>query len=224
MEPVKFKKAKAELGPLREFMDFVNRQVGVYCDCLSSFRGNKVRIERQIPRVQRPAGRRVDQGRPVIVWASLEDPTSPDIIHHRIVRADEFIAANTEAGFNEQQVCRSIIVFMFAYWDEEVRPRIATIRGVRPNDIMIDEFGDLRILRKCIVHEQGHLPASEHAKLKVLAKLCHPDADISFSHDEMHRLFVHVKQGIARLILQYAGDMPGAPKASDIVGIAIQKP
>jgi hypothetical protein len=35
-------KALAELDVLRGFIDFVNRQVGVYCDCLSSFYGNKV--------------------------------------------------------------------------------------------------------------------------------------------------------------------------------------
>jgi hypothetical protein len=59
------------------------------------------------------------------MWASLEDPASPDVIHHRITRADDFIAENAEAGFNEQQVCWSVIVFVFAYWDEEIRPQIA---------------------------------------------------------------------------------------------------
>ena len=44
-------KALAELEVLRGFIDFVNRQIGVYCDCLSSFQGNKVRIERQVARV-----------------------------------------------------------------------------------------------------------------------------------------------------------------------------
>jgi hypothetical protein len=47
-------KALAELDVLRGFIDFVNRQVGVYCDCLSSFYGNKVRVERQVARVTRP--------------------------------------------------------------------------------------------------------------------------------------------------------------------------
>ncbi|MGH9547752.1 MAG: hypothetical protein ACRD3W_00190, partial [Terriglobales bacterium] len=110
------KKAKEELPFLRAFIDFVNQQVGVYCDCLASFDGNKVRIERQIPRVQHPSGRRVESGRPVVVYASVEDLASPDVIHHRIIRADKFISANSEAGFNEQQLCWSIIVFIFAYW------------------------------------------------------------------------------------------------------------
>lgn len=224
MDRTEFDKAKAELWILRSFIDFVNRQVGVYGDCLSSFNGNKVRVERQIPRVQRPAGRRIEQGRQVIVWASVEDPSSPDVIHHRTIRADEFVAANSEAGFNEQQVCWSIIVFTFAYWDEEIRPKIAAIRGVKPNDVMIDELGDLRMLRKSIVHDGGHLSVACHTKLKVMASLCKPDASITFTHDQMHKLFVHIKQGIGRLILEYTGNLPGAPQASEIVGIAIQNP
>lgn len=143
-------KATAELDVLRRFIDFVNCQVGVYCDCLSSFYGNKVRVERQVARVTRPASRRFENGQTVITWASLEDPTRPDVIHHRIIRADEFITMNSEAGFNEQQVCWSIIVFMFAYWDEEIRPQIANIRGVEPNDVQIDAFGDLRICGRAL--------------------------------------------------------------------------
>src|ERR1700733_9702746 len=123
--PIDFEKISAELDVLRDFIDFVNRQVGVYCDCLAGFQGNKVRIERQVARVNRPVSRCVENGQPVIVWASVEDPTRPDMIHHRIVRADEFVGANTEAGFNEQQVWWSIIVFIYAYWDDEIRPQIA---------------------------------------------------------------------------------------------------
>jgi hypothetical protein len=44
-------------------------------------------------------------GRPVILYTSVEDPHSPDVIHHRIIKADDFITANAEAGFNEQQIC-----------------------------------------------------------------------------------------------------------------------
>lgn len=51
---------------------------------------------------------------------------------------------NAEAGFNEQHVCWSIIVFLFAYRDEQVRPEIAAVRGVEPNDVKVDALGDLR--------------------------------------------------------------------------------
>jgi hypothetical protein len=214
-------KAVAELDVLRGFIDFVNRQVGVYCDCLAGFQGNKVRIERQIPRVQRPTSRRIEAGQPVIVWASVEDPARPDVLHHRITRAEDFVSANAEAGFNEQQICWSIIVFIFAYWDEEIRPRIAKIRGVKSDDVKIDALGDLRLLRRSIIHNGGVISAADHAKLKVMAALCVPGATLTLTHDQMHKVFVHIKQAIASLILEYTGHLPGAPQATDIVDIGI---
>jgi hypothetical protein len=224
MDKIDFDKAMAELPILRLFIDFVNNQVGVYCDCMSSFRGNKVRIERQKARINRPSGTRIENERPVIMRTSVEDPSSPDVIHQRVIKADDFIAANAEAGFNHQQVRWAIIVFTFAYWDEEIRPQIARVRGVKSDEVKLDELGDLRILRKNIVHNGGVLPASAYANLKVMKPLVQPDQKITLTHDQMHKVFVHVKQAIAKLILEYTGNLPGAPKASEIVGIAIQNP
>jgi hypothetical protein len=214
-----FDKARAELPILRNFIDFVNRQIGVYCDCLAGFKGNKVRIERQIPRAQRPVGRKINEGRPVIVYASVEDPTSPDVIHHRIIRADDFIKANAESGFNEQQMCWSIVVFMLANLEDNIRPQIARARGVHPSDVVLDELGDLRILRNSIVHDAGTISAAEHDKLKVMSTLCRPGERIVLAHAQMNQLFIHVKQAIGKLILDYTGSLPGAPKASEIVGM-----
>jgi hypothetical protein len=216
-------KAAAEATILRGFIDFVNRQVGVYCDCLAGFQGNKVRIERQVARVNHPVSRRIEHGQPVIVWASVEDPTHPDVIHHRIIRADEFITANSEAGFNEQQVCWSIIVFIYAYWDEEIRQQIAKIRGVEKDEVRVDAFGDLRILRRCIVHDGGVLKATDHAKLNVLNGICQANTKISPTHDQMHKIFLAVKSAIGRLILEYTAHLAGAPKPEDIVDIGIQR-
>jgi len=53
-------------------------------------------------------------------------------------------------------------VFAFAYWDEEVRPQIACIRGVQPNAVQLDAMGDLRIIRKAIIHNSGVVSAAEH--------------------------------------------------------------
>lgn len=216
-------KIQAELDILRGYIDFVNRQVGVYCDCLAGFEGNKVRIERQMPRVQRPVSRKIKDGQPVIVWASVEDPSRPDILHHRIIRADDFASTNAEAGFNEQQICWSIIVFLFAYWDEEIRPQLARVRGVSPNDIKVDAMGDLRQLRKSIVHNGGIISAADHAKLKVMGELCQPDTKIAFMHDEMHKLFALVKQAIGGIILEHTGHLPGAPDPGGIVDVAISR-
>jgi hypothetical protein len=216
-------KVVKELEVLHGFIDMVNSQIGVYMDCLTSFEGNKVRIERQMARVLRASGRRTDDDHsPVITYASLADPDRPDAIHHRIVRAKDFVASNAEAGFNEQQVCWSIIVFLFAYWDDEIRPQIAAIRGMSKDDIKVNALGDLRVLRNCIVHDKGIISAAKHAKLLTMSAIVAPDQRIAPSHDQMHTLFVLVKQAIAEMIMTYMGHLPGAPDPSDIKAIAIE--
>lgn len=136
----RLKAITTRLAVLRSFIDFVNRQVGVYCDCLAGFQGNKVRVERQMPRLQRPTSHKIEDGQPVITYVSVEDPSGPDVLHHRIIRADEFINVNSEAAYNEQQICWAIVVFIFTYWDAEIRPQIARIRGVAPNEVKLDEM------------------------------------------------------------------------------------
>ena len=113
-------------------------------------------------------------------------------------------------------------MFLFAYWDEEVRPHIAAVRGVKPNDVQVDALGDLRILRNGIVHNAGVLAAADHAKLKAISDVCKPDEKISLTHGQMHKVFVEVKKAIGNLILEYTGHLPEAPKPGEIVEVAVQ--
>jgi len=111
---------------------------------------------------------------------------------------------------------------MFACWEEEVRPQIAAVRGIEFDDVRVDALGDLRLIRNSIIHEKGVLSSTDHAKLKKMASLLKPKEKITLTHDEMHKLFIAVKQAIAEIILSYTGDLPGAPDPSQIVDVAIQ--
>lgn len=217
-----FDKATAELPILRDFIDFVNKQSSVYMDCLNGFEGNTVRIERQVARLTRPVRKELRDGQEVVIWDSMEDPSRPNVIRSSIRKSSTYLADNAEAGFNEQQICWAIIVFLFAHWDEEVRPAIAKVRRISPNDIKLDAMGDLRILRKAIVHAKGIVTAQEHAKLKKMGGLTKPGEKLELSHDQMHKVFVLIKNAIGEIILHYTGDLPGAPSLEDIVGVAIQ--
>lgn len=212
------------LEALREFIDFVNHQVGVYMDALAGFAGNKARIEFQVARVLRKSQQRKDDdGINVVVWSSFEDPGSPDVIHNRITRATDYIAYNSVAGFNEQQHVRAIIVMLFSFWDEEIRPRLARGKNLDSHDIKVDALGDLRILRHAIIHNKGILSVGAHTKLKVMKGVFIPNSAIIVSHDQMHKMFVFVKQGIAALILEHTGQRPGSPQISEIADLAIQR-
>ena len=112
---------------------------------------------------------------------------------------------------------------IFAFWNEEIRPRLARCKNIDPNEIKVDALGDLRLLRHAIIHNKGVFSRSAQAKLKVMKDLFAPDAEIVVSHDDMHSLFSALKQGVAVLILDHTGPKPGTPDVTQIVDVAIQR-
>jgi len=208
---------------IRGYIDFVNRQVGVYMDALAGFAGHHTRIERQIHRVNRPVSSHIDNtGQRVVVWASYEDSTQPGIIHNRIIRAKDYIAANSEGGSNEQQHSQAILVFLFAYWEEEIRPRLASLRNVEPEEIRSDIMGDLRILRNVILHAKGIMRSEEYKKLKKLTKMFTIDQPVHIPYENMHGIFVLIKQDCARMLYELWGVKDPLIKPCEIKDIAIQ--
>jgi len=209
---------------IREYIDFVNQQVGAYMDALAGFAGHYVRVERQVHRVNRPVRSEIDSaGEQVVVWASYEDPTKPDVIHNRIIRAQDYLAANAEGGSNEQQHAKAIVVFLFTYWEDEIRPRLATAKGVTVHKIQCDAMGDLRILRNVILHAKSIMRSDKHAELRKLGELFSVDQPIHLSYESMQKIFVVVKQDCGRLLLEWLGVKEAPIQPEEIVDIAIQK-
>lgn len=209
---------------VREYIDFVNEQVGAYMDALAGFAGHHARVSRQIYRVNRPVSTRApDQtGAPTIVWASYEDPSKPDIIHNQIIRSDEYLEANRPGGKNEQQHSRSILIFLYTYWEDEIRPRLARAKGVELNDIQSDIMGDLRTLRNVILHSKGVIRPDKHGSLRLLGDMFEVDKELEFTYEGMHRVFVLVKQECARLLFRWLGVEAGPVKSDDLTDVAIQ--
>lgn len=209
---------------VREYISFVNEQVGMYMDALGGFAGHHARVERQIHRASRPSKVRKDEkGELVVVWASYEDPTKPDVIHNRIIRAADYLAANSPGGSNEQKHARAIIVFLFTYWEEEIRPRLARARGVQIKGIRSDVMGDMRVLRNVILHSKSILRPEKHKELKKLGGLFDIDQMLHLSYEVMHQIFIFIKQDCARLMFEWL-DIKDSPITPDeIRDVAIQR-
>ena len=209
---------------IRSYIDFVNAQVGVYMDALAGFAGHRTRVERQVHRVNRPSGTKKNKdGNNVVVWASYEDPTQPDIIHNRIIRANDYIQANSPHGSNERQHSQAILIFLFIYWEDEIRPRLAASVNKETKDIRSDIMGDLRIVRNVILHSNGVIRANKYKELKKLADMFTIDEPLHPSYDHMHKIFVFIKQDCARLLFEYLGTEPPGFTHEDLVDVAIQK-
>ncbi len=209
---------------IREYISFVNQQVGVYMDALAGFAGHYARVERQVHRGNRPVSVGIDStGQGVVVWASYEDATKPDIIHNRIIRAADYLAANATGGSNEQQHAKAILLFLFTYWEDEIRPRLATAKGVSVQEIRSDVMGDLRIVRNVILHAKSVMRSGRHSDLKRLGELFAVDQPLRLSYESMHKIFVLVKQECGRLLLEWLGVKDAPIQPEEIVDIAVQK-
>lgn len=195
---------------VREFIDFVNLQVGVYMNSIAGFSGAKIQMERQAARVLRAQSRKKNaRGDQVITHQSFEDPRSPDVIHSRIVTAENFIQENSPSGINQRQLSYSILVFIFTYWEDEIRPRLAEAAGVETKDVKSEIMGDLRCIRNSILHTKGVFTPEWHGKLVVLKDYFTAGQQIQISYELMHQIFVKIKQGCAKLIFGWLSVDPG---------------
>ncbi len=205
---------------IHEYIEFVNEQIGMYMDALAGYAGHCVRIERQVARILRASHKEGD----VIVYASYVDPTRPDVIHNRIVRADDYIAANSKGGSNEQQHACAIIVFLYTYWEKETRPRLAKILNVDVGEIRSKVMGDLRLVRNAIIHTKRVFRQDDYKKLEILKDLFEPDKRIHLSYDSMHKIFGFVKNSLGGMLLTYYGGVENAPiDLAEIIDVAIPK-
>ena len=191
---------------IREYIDFVNRQVGVYMDAMAGFENIKLKIERQVHRVNRRTKMAINEaGERVMVWSSFEDPSQPDIIHSQIVRANKYIAANSSGGANERQHSQAILVFLVAYWESSVRPRLAQARGVETNKIESNVMGDLTIVRNAILHSKAVIKSKEYKRLKSLSDILEEEQEIFVPYENMHKVFYKIKQDLAGLLFDWLG-------------------
>lgn len=206
----------------RAFIDFVNVQVGAYMDACSGFAKNKSVVERQVHRDIRPDGtKRGTKGAPRVMMTAVEDPTQPDVLMHRIVLVSEYTAANSVGGSNEQHHARAAITFLYAYWDEEVRPALAHALEVPTEEIMSDIFGDLRLIRHAVLHNKGALTKTAFHRLKLIGEHFKPDDVVSLPNATMHRIFALIKQDMAQRVIIDSG-LQGEDTA-DIIDVAIQR-
>jgi hypothetical protein len=209
---------------IREYIDFVNQQVGVYMDAIAGFAGHYARVERQVCRVMRKSKLKNSDEQPV-VWASYEDPSKPDIIHNRIIRSNEYLSSNSVDGSNTQQHSQAILVFLFTYWDYEIRPRLAKSMNIAVNGIESDIMGDLRIIRNVILHSKGIIRHDKHKGLKLLGDMFAVDQPVYISYYNIHKIFILIKQDCARLLFEWLG-IRNSPnlKPEEFVDVALQMP
>lgn len=206
----------------KEFIAFVNRQKGVYVDACAGFAENKRVVGRQAFRVMKEGGYKSDEpGKQVVLHTWAHDESHPDNVTNHITLASSFTEANSIHGSNSQQVCKSIVVFIFAYWDEEVRPKLARSICVANKQIRSDIMGDIRLLRNDILHNKSVMSEESHRRLTTIAELFVPGQPIVFYHSTMNEIFKKINRGVAYMLRDCIG-MQLPPDADKIISLAIR--
>ena len=208
---------------IQDYLDFTNRQLGAYMDALSGFEGNRRVIEYQTARVQRPVGSRVDDhGTTVMMYASVEDSSQPDVIHHRIIRAQDYLAANASGGTNEQQYVQAVLVFLFTHWELETRPCLAAAKPCNVNEIRADIMGDLRLLRNVILHAKGVIQEDKLIAMKKVGPWLEVGKSLHITSEQMKQIFQWIHQACALLLFEWLGMKDAKGQSEKIVTLALE--
>jgi len=208
---------------IRDFIDFINGQEGMYIDALAGFKGHYTETERQVNRELTRVGVRASHGvKPTVIWVSYEDPSKPDVIHHSILRVKDYLAANSPEGSNEQQHAQSILVFIYTYWELETRPRLALAQGCKPEEIKADIMGDLRLLRNAILHAKGVIRADSLRGMKKLTPWLIVDQPFQANSERMKQIFVWLHQACALIMFTWLKLPDAEAQAAGIVKLALQ--
>lgn len=203
------------LNIIREYILFVNQQVGVYLDALAGFEGHHVNITHQVHRENRPTGARFNEkSEKIVVWSVFEDSSQPDVIVSTTRRAKDFLAANAKDGTNIQQHSQAILVFIYAYWEAEIRPRLILAEQAEVNS---DFMGDLRHVRHAILHHKEimRFDKNKNYEFKILGNMFPLNQHIYIPIENMKKIFELIKQDCAKIL--------ELPEAEVIKDLAIQR-
>ncbi|MBA7698837.1 hypothetical protein ES703_107519 [subsurface metagenome] len=113
-------------------------------------------------------------------------------------------------------------MFLFTFWEEEIRPRLAALRNVDVREIKSDIMGDLRVLRNVILHSKGILRPDKFKDLKKVSDMFVENEAVRVPYENMHKIFVLIKQDCARMLFEWLGIPNPEVKPEEIKDFAIQ--
>jgi len=144
-----------------EFYSVVDSIYGVYLD---STRGFHLVKEQQIT-AQKQALQMLKLTQPELV--NIEyldkrpttygrgDPNKPQHVKLHTCTQAELKGRNEEGGANQKFIANMCLVSIYQYWDDHYRKEIAVVLGKDKNDLQSDIMGDIRLLRRSIIHHEA---------------------------------------------------------------------
>jgi len=119
-------------------------------------------------------------------------PNLPNSIELYRCTQGEYKERNSEKGTNSRFIGNMCIIAIYQYWEDYFRQKIANLLSMASrNELTSDIMGDLRILRRSIIHHRG-IALREVENCKLLRWFKQGD-DIFIDKDMMQHVVFQVK-------------------------------
>jgi len=126
------------------------------------------------------------------------DPNLPNSIELYRCTQGEYKERNSEKGINSRSVGNMCVIAIYQYWEDYFRQKIANLLNrTNKNELASDIMGDLKILRRSIIHHRG-IALKEVENCKLLRWFKEGD-DIFIDKDMMKDIIFQVKSYLRAL-------------------------
>lgn len=96
------------------------------------------------------------------------DPNLPESRTYASWRTSTALQQIVHDGPVDMRLGRQWLVALYAAWEHEYRPRLATAHGVNLDSVVVPMFGDLRLLRHDILHCRGMATLEHTGRCQIL--------------------------------------------------------
>jgi hypothetical protein len=147
------------------FLEKVDELFGYHSDSTFGFRATLAQLAlAEMERKKRSPNVDFDSERVSFGSGHRKHPATR-ILHETTVR--ELRLRNSDRGMNHVRAGQNFIVLLYSFWEHEYRPLLAKALGSQ-NDLQIRIMGDVRRLRRDIIHHGGILQEETLNRLELL--------------------------------------------------------
>lgn len=194
-----------EKDAIAEFGDVVDEIYGVYLDITTSFWKllPQMELERmatlQLIRQHNPEmttqeiQELLDEA---WVMYGTEDPNNPKGPPLHATTQRQYSERNSPWGSNSRFIGIMALVAIYQYWEDKYRSDIAELFGKEKDDLKEPVMGDLRLIRRSIIHHRGK--ALRDVESCELLKWFKEDEEIYIDYDKFATMVGHIKEMLSR--------------------------
>lgn len=191
-----------------DFIAVIDSIYGVYLDSTLGF---KLLIE-YIQKTQKNALNLLDQeatveklDRAEFIYGigsppQYKDHRNSNLLH--ITTQGELKERNKENGINFKKIGNLVIVLIYQFWEDRYRNEIARSMNLKKDKLTSDIFGELRHLRRSIIHNNGLAIPEVESKVKIV--IFKNGEEIFLKPDDIRKIVNKVKEYLRMLKLTYA--------------------